>query len=143
MDVEEFTSPTRKRGDHGDESEILTLARGAGINQREIMEQEPDRSQRSRENTLVIALVVLGGGIGLFFLDFITFGLVGSVLSIAGLFVVVGALHYLVWGYSLTKEVAPEREALRRKEQRDARPMTQAPADAIQDLGRTQGIQKK
>ena len=95
------------------------------------MEQEPKRTQGSRENALIIALVVLGGGIFLFFLDFITFGLVGSVLSIAGIFVVVGALHYLVWGHSLSQEVAVERAALRRQDPRNEKPMTQAPADAI------------
>ena len=107
------------------------------------MEQNPSPHDRSRENALVIALVVLGGGIGLFYLNFITLGIVGWVLSLAAALVVVGAMHYLLWGHSLSKEVAPEREALRRQEASDAPPLTQAPADAIQDLTRTQGIQKK
>src|SRR5271167_3301339 len=93
------------------------------------MEQPPNRT---RENTLVIALFVLGGGIGLLYLDFITFGIVGSVLSLAAAIAVVGAMHYLLWGHALTKEVAAEREALLRQEENGAPPLTQAPADAIQ-----------
>jgi hypothetical protein len=107
------------------------------------MDQPPDRHQRSRENMLVIALVVLGGGIGLLYLNFITFGIVAIVLSFAAVIAIAGAAHYLLWGHALSQEVAAEREALRRQEESGEPPLTQAPADAIQDLERTRGIQKK
>lgn len=107
------------------------------------MEQDPKDRQRSRENTLAIALVVLTGGIMLFFLYFISFGVIGNVVIGAGLVVVVGAFHYLAWGRALSEEVTAEREALKHKEARDARsPKAKTPPGAIQDLSRTQGIQE-
>ena len=54
----------------------------------------------------------------------------------------VGALHYFVWGRAFSEEVAAEREALRRQDELDARPKPKPPPDAIQDISRTQGIQK-
>lgn len=106
------------------------------------MDQPPTPRQKARENMLIVALFVLGGGIGLMWLDFITLGIVAHFLLISGGIAVVGAFHYLVWGHALSKEVEPEREALRLKELESPQ-WTQAPADAIQDLTRTQGIQRK
>jgi len=92
---------------------------------------------------LAVALVVLVGGIILFFLYFVSLGVVGNVLIGAGLIVVVGAFHYLAWGRALSEEVAAEREALKHKEAREARATkAKTPPDAIQDLSRTQGIQE-
>jgi len=105
------------------------------------MDQPPDHDVRSQQNTQIIALVFLGFGVGVVALDFIALG--GTLLSLfAGLFAG-GALHYLCWGRALTQETAAEREALRRQEEDGEPPLTQAPSDAIQDIGRTQGIQKK
>jgi hypothetical protein len=106
------------------------------------MEHDPQDRQRSRDSTLAVALVVLVGGIILFFLYFISLGVVGNVLIGANILVVVGAFHYLVWGRSFSEEVAAEREALKRKEMDSPAPRKKAPADAIQDLSRTQGIQE-
>lgn len=107
------------------------------------MDQDPKDRQRSRENTLAVALVVFVGGIILFFLYFISLGVVGNVLIGAGLIVVIGAFHYLAWGRSFSEEVAAERAALKHKESRETRPAkVKAPPGAIQDLSRTQGIQE-
>jgi hypothetical protein len=49
------------------------------------------------------------------------------------------AVHYLVWGRALVDEVAAERDVLRRQDEQGVLP----PSDAIQDISRTQGIQRK
>ena len=106
------------------------------------MNDEPQNRQRSRENTLAVALAVIVGGIILFFLYVVSLGVVGNVLMGAGLIAIVGALHYLLWGRSLSEEVAAEREYLRRRDaQAASKPPPPAP-DAIQDLTRTQGIKE-
>jgi hypothetical protein len=46
------------------------------------MDNQPDSSQRSRENVLATSLVLLGGGMMLFFLYIISLGIVGNVLGI-------------------------------------------------------------
>ncbi len=107
------------------------------------MNDDPKDRGRSRENTLAIALVALVGGMMLFFLYMVSLGIVGNVLVGAGLLVVIGALHYLVWGKAMSEEVAAEREALERNEARAAKLAKVKMADAIQDMARTQGIQEK
>ncbi len=107
------------------------------------MDDEPDRRSRPRENMLAIALVCLVGGMMLFFLYIISFGIVGNVLAGGVLLVLVGVFHYLVWGKSMSEEVAAEREALRRQDLAEALPNPKPSADAIQDLARVRGIQKK
>jgi hypothetical protein len=107
------------------------------------MDHEPNRPSGSRENMLAVALVILVGGMILFYLYLITLGIVGNLLAGVGIFVLIGALHYVVWGRSFSADVASEREALRRQDERDALPKPKAPSDAIQDISRTQGIQKK
>lgn len=62
------------------------------------MEREPDRSQQSRENVLATSLVLLVGGMILFYLYIISLGIVGNVLGIGVAFVMLGAMHYLLWG---------------------------------------------
>ena len=105
------------------------------------MDNDFNNRQRSRENMLAIALAALVGGIMLFFLYFVSFGVVGNVMMGGGLIVVVGALHYFIWGRALSDEVAAEREALAKQETPEPK-RRKAPADAIQDLSRTQGIQE-
>ena len=107
------------------------------------MDNDPKDRPRSRESMLAVALVALVGGIILFFLYFISFGVIGNVLIGAGIIVVIGAFHYLAWGRAFSEEVAAERESLKRKELREANaPKTKAPPGAIQDLSRTKGIQE-
>ncbi len=107
-------------------------------------QEDPNDGGRSRENVLAIALVVLVGGTMLFFLYMISLGVVGNVLMGGALIVLIGTLHYLVWGKAMSDEVAAEREALRRKEARETGGRkTKAAPDAIQDLSRTQGIKSE
>jgi len=107
------------------------------------MDTDPKDRQRSRENMLAIALVVLVGGIMLFFLYLVSLGIVGNVLLGGGALVVIGALHYLVWGRVMTEEASAEREALVRQEKREEAAAKSKAANAIQDLARTQGIHEK
>jgi hypothetical protein len=106
------------------------------------MQPEPQPPSSKRENFLAIVLGTMVGGISLFFLWLITLGIVDHVLGIGVLIVAAGVVHYFVWGRSMNAQVAAEREAMLREEARaaQARPL---PADAIQDISRTQAIQKK
>lgn len=105
------------------------------------MEPNSDPNQRSRENMLAVSLVLFVGGAMLVFLYIISLGIVGNVLSGVTIFVIVGSLHYLVWGRSFSDEVAAEREALRRHDARGEKPRGKPAPDAIHDLARTQAIQ--
>jgi hypothetical protein len=105
------------------------------------MDQPPDRRERSHQTAPIVALVFLGFGVGVVALDFIALG--GTLLSLFAALAAGGGAHYLLWGHALTQEVAPEREALLHQEENGEPPLTQAPADAIQDLERMRGIQKK
>ena len=105
------------------------------------MDQQPNPPSRARENMLAIALTISAGGAIWFLLDLVTMGLM-SALLIAGLIFTVGAsVHYLVWGRAFMEEVAAEREALRRQDEASVLPPVSS--DAIQDISRTQAIQKK
>jgi high-affinity Fe2+/Pb2+ permease len=106
------------------------------------MEPEPQPPSSGRENMLAIALSGLVGGMFLFFLYLITLGIVGNVLGIGVLVIAVGLFHYLVWGRSMSAEVAAEREAMRRQDAQEAS-RAKVPADAFQDISRTQAIRKK
>lgn len=106
------------------------------------MEPEPNFTPRGRGNILIIALSMLVAGIGLFFLYFITLGIVGHVIALAVLTIPIGFLHYLIWGRALSAEIAAEREALLRREAEELARAT-APPGAIQDITRTQAIQRK
>jgi hypothetical protein len=83
------------------------------------MEQEP--VSRRRENILTVVLVVLLGGSFAFFLDMVTLGTFRFVIFTVMGITLVGYLHYVLWGYSLSQEVAGEREEaeLRESMERD------------------------
>lgn len=104
------------------------------------MKHDPESG--SRENMLTVALVLVVGGLGLFFLYLISLGIVGNILAAGLIFVMVACLHYLVWGKSFSEEVAQEREAIRRREAKEALappPAWQEASDAIQDLSHGKG----
>jgi len=120
------------------------------------MEQEPDQKKSGRENLLTVALVLLVGGLSLFFLWLISLGVVGNVIAGVVIFIIIGALHYLVWGRAFTQEVEAERDALRRQEkqspvkvlERAAPPIpvvtiVEEKSDAIQDKSHAKAMQKK
>jgi hypothetical protein len=107
------------------------------------MERDPNNPKRSRENMLATSLVILVGGIMLFYLYIISLGIIGNMLAVAIGIAILGAMHYLVWGRSFSEEIAAEREAVLRQEalQQDA-PRTPVAKDAIQDLSHKHGIEK-
>ena len=104
------------------------------------MAHEPKQPSRARENLLAIALTIGAGGMIWFFLDLVTMGLMSALLAGTVIFAVVITVHYLVWGRAFADGVAAERAALRRQDEQSMLP--KVPPDAIQDIARTQGIQK-
>ncbi|MCI0376365.1 MAG: hypothetical protein L0215_02035 [Gemmataceae bacterium] len=86
------------------------------------MDQEPDISRRKgRETLLTLVLVAILGGAFIFFLNLATMGYAFHVLAALFGIAVVGFMHYVVWGYALSQQVAGEREEERLKEQSEAR----------------------
>lgn len=109
------------------------------------MNDDLNRQRSSRENMLTVALVLTVGGLMLFFLYLVSLGIVGNILAAGAIFVVVACLHYLVWGKSLSDEVAAERESLKRKEHLEAMappPPWQEASEAIKDMSLTKSIKK-
>jgi hypothetical protein len=74
------------------------------------MEPENSTSGPRRENMLGVFLVLFFGAGFFVFLVVVTFGFFLSVLAAVVIIAVVGYFHYMLWGYSLTQEVAGERE---------------------------------
>jgi hypothetical protein len=74
------------------------------------MDSEENRPRSSRDTFLVVMLFVLIG-IPLFvFFNVITSGLFILMVVVASGLGVLGAIHYFLWGRSLTQETAGERE---------------------------------
>jgi len=74
------------------------------------MEPELDPTHKRRETVLTVSLIVIVGGLLLFFLNMISMGIfmyVGIAVLLVGM---VGYLHYVMWGQSLTENTAGERE---------------------------------
>lgn len=74
-----------------------------------------------RETVLGFVLVAVLGGTIIFFLNFVSFGIFSYVLCAALAVTAVGFLHYLLWGYALSQELAEEmhRARLERERQLD------------------------
>jgi hypothetical protein len=72
-----------------------------------------------RESFLTIFLVLLAGGLIVFVLTFISFGVFGYVLAAVPVFALVGFLHYVLWGYAMSQETAGEREELLTRDDMD------------------------
>jgi hypothetical protein len=72
--------------------------------------------QKGRETLLTFTLVVILGGAFLFFLNIVSLGIFFYVIAVIVGIAAVGFLHYAVWGYALSKQVAGEREEQRIKE---------------------------
>ncbi len=73
------------------------------------MEPEPRTPNRTRENVVILTLTLFVGGILLFFLDLISFGIFTSALVVGSGVFLLGCFHYLAWGRALSDEVAEER----------------------------------
>jgi hypothetical protein len=97
---------------------------------------EPDlRRNRSRETFLVVSLVLLVGGVIAFTLVFVSMGVFFYVLLAVPIFVVVGFLHYVLWGYSLSQETAGERKQMQLQEEQEDDEFVRRPSP-VQDLSR-------
>lgn len=73
------------------------------------MNQEPARN-KGRETVLTIALTFVMGGAFFFFLNLVSLGVFFYVLAAVFGMTAVGFLHYVLWGYAFSQEVAGERE---------------------------------
>ncbi len=83
------------------------------------MQAPPPRS-KTRENLITFTLVTVVGGIASFFLYIVSLGIFAYVLGVAIVVVMVGYIHFMLWGEALSNEVAGEREEHRVREQMEA-----------------------
>jgi hypothetical protein len=97
------------------------------------MDIENKPSSKSRETLLTISLVLILGGAMLFFLNLVSMGIVFHVISAVLAITVVGFLHYALWGYSMSQQVAGEREEMELRERLEAE---DALSDKIRDISR-------
>lgn len=79
------------------------------------METQPTRKSRDTFMSLALGLVLFG--VLFFFLNLVSFGLVFQVSAAIVIIVIVGYGHYLLWGHSMSQEVAAEREMEKLKEE--------------------------
>ena len=64
-------------------------------------------------------LVALLGGIFFVFLNLVTFGIFFYVLAAVVGIMTIGFLHYVLWGYDLSEEVAEDMQRERLKQQQE------------------------
>lgn len=82
------------------------------------MDSKPPRS--GRETLLSFLLVILLGGIFFLFLNLVTFGIFFYVLAAVVGITAIGFLHYVMWGYDLSEDVAEESQRERILQQQDS-----------------------
>jgi len=104
------------------------------------MDHDPPPPSRLRENVVILTLVFVLGGIFLFVLDLISFGIFTYAIGVAGAVVVLGFVHYVMWGRAMSEQFAAEREAILLKEEKEAEDREHP--EGIQDLTRTKGIRR-
>ena len=81
---------------------------------------EPQKSPKGRETVLTLSLVAILGGAFIFFLNLVSLGIFAYVIAAIVGIAAIGFLHYAIWGYVLSQEVAGEREEQRIKDLLDA-----------------------
>ena len=74
-------------------------------------ESLPPSSQSQRQTLLAVLLAILVGAGFVFFLVLVTGGLFLEILAALGGMGLFGYVHYLLWGRSLSQQVAGERTA--------------------------------
>lgn len=80
----------------------------------------PARPGRSgRETFLTVGLALILGGAFFIFLNLVSFGIFFYVLAAVVGIAAVGFLHYVIWGYDLSEEVAEERKREWLKQQQE------------------------
>ncbi|MBI3409186.1 MAG: hypothetical protein HY040_12635 [Planctomycetes bacterium] len=82
------------------------------------METQPSRKGRDTVMSLGLGLALFG--VLFFFLNLVSLGLVFQVSAAILVIVIVGYGHYLLWGHSMSQEVAAEREMEKLKEAMEA-----------------------
>ena len=91
------------------------------------MDQPPPVHKKSQSSFLTFSLVIILGGSFVFFLNLVSLGIFAYVLAAIIGIAAIGFLHYVLWGYALSQQVAGEREEQRIKEllddDRDDEPM--------------------
>jgi len=80
------------------------------------MDEKISTGKKGRETLLTLSLVVILGGAFLFFLNLVSLGIFFYVIAAIIGIAVVGFLHYAIWGYALSQQVAGEREEQRLKD---------------------------
>jgi high-affinity Fe2+/Pb2+ permease len=79
----------------------------------------PRKEHSSRDTMLGFILVLVLGGAFLFFLNLVSLGIFFYVIAAVVGMAAVGFLHYVVWGYDLSEQVAEERQREWLKEQQE------------------------
>jgi hypothetical protein len=84
------------------------------------MQPTTDPQRQGRETALTLILTTLFGGGFLAFMIFVSGGFFFYVALAVLLIGLVGTLHYYLWGQSLMREVAGEREEEERRQRLEA-----------------------
>lgn len=74
------------------------------------MESEPQPQRKRSETILTVALVIILGGLLVFFLNLVSLGIFMHVGAAIVALTLIGFLHYVLWGQSLSQTTAGERE---------------------------------
>ncbi len=80
------------------------------------MNQPAPKGTKGRETLLTFSLVAILGGAFLFFLNLVSLGIFAYVVAAIIGIAAIGFLHYAIWGYALSQQVAGEREEQRIKD---------------------------
>ena len=81
--------------------------------------QSEDQVRRKRETMLTVVLMAIGVGAFVLFLNFVSLGVFFYVIVATAVIGGVGWLHYMLWGQSLTEEVAQQRQTFLRQQERE------------------------
>ncbi|MCC6417428.1 MAG: hypothetical protein IT429_04185 [Gemmataceae bacterium] len=84
------------------------------------METQDSPRRRGRETFLTLALTLVFGVGFVAVLNFLTFGILTHVVGVVVAIGIIGTFHYLVWGQTLSEEVAAERAAEELRQRRAA-----------------------
>src|SRR5437016_5039109 len=80
------------------------------------MDQKTSSEKKGRETLLTLSLVAILGGAFIFFLNLVSLGIFSYVIAAIVGIAAIGFLHYAIWGYALSQQVAGEREEERIKD---------------------------
>lgn len=80
------------------------------------MDPHSRTTTKGRDTLLTLSLVAVLGGAFLFFLNLVSLGIFAHVIAVVIAIAAVGFLHYAIWGYALSQQVAGEREEQRIKD---------------------------